>query len=265
MLRSLRDFFNPAAAQRRLDAAHDLLLRVEEGRELLQIAQRDGYTISLNKDLKRKFESANMNAFNKTIEVSPNMSTAEMAHMLCHELRHVWQFSTAPDLYKKLSLSFEDALAVQRLAEGDAFVFTAYLSKKIRQQTGVKVPYAQWPDANFSLLEHLEQGDADPLTLHGQQRLFARFQQSKLCANGYDKGLLLRYLRITQLDTALGKPATTFNATATFSGGENITKIAGQPYLSLDNDTLMADLRRRIDPAILQAGAKLHASRHKMN
>lgn len=149
-------FFRPDMSESE-QAAHDLALQpqlqkvidyvesVPEGRELIALAKKMNCPIRYDSRLRKQgmyavIRSApSENDFG--ISVDPSFSIPVQVSYLCHELRHLQQFSELPDLERFSSLAPHLQRIALRFQEADAHVFQMHMAKKIGRATGLRIPF----------------------------------------------------------------------------------------------------------------------------
>lgn len=233
---------------------------VPEGKELLDFAEKHGYTITFN-PLHAFGTGGIIWRCGRIIEINPFLSDKTLTVTLCHELRHAWQFEQLQRPDKRLHLDFERAAGFQRLVEGDAFVFQAYMAKIIGRALGRDFPYATDPDSGTRNL--------NPETLAGQSQIFKAFQKSRLAA-AYDAHLLHCMRKETSLIAKIFKGRAQrqkwqdkiFSLRTTEELGAlsaiPVTSSRQGRYLMYKSDAdMLADLYGHVSPKAKEKGEKL--------
>lgn len=173
-----------------------LLSSVPEGQELLELAERMNVRFRFNPFLVFQGTMARIGntrprlGERPEVEFSPFNRTTGLAVSLAHELRHLWQAQQIDAPGNIGRLTFEKGVAYKRFMEADAFVFEKYMAAKMREATGLPIPWSGTPDLGL-VGEMLGQGGAPPedaTKASGLKKLFDTFQQS-LTAESYDRSV----------------------------------------------------------------------------
>lgn len=138
-------------------AAHDLALHprlqeviryvetVPEGRALIDLARKMNCPISYDSRLKKQgmYAVFRSEPDEKVFEIAvdPSFSIPLQVSYLCHELRHLQQFSELPDIERFSSLAPQLQRIALRFQEADAHVFQMHMAKKIGLATGLRIPF----------------------------------------------------------------------------------------------------------------------------
>lgn len=119
---------------------------VPEGRALIALAKEWNCPISYDYEFKKQDSTGGYIRHESTekifqIAINPNKPIPRQVLSLCHELRHLQQFTEITDYEKFCKLSPPLARIARRVYEADAYVFQMHMAKKIGRETGLKIPF----------------------------------------------------------------------------------------------------------------------------
>lgn len=189
---------------KRIIRMNRLIASVPEGRALLDLALKEGLDIYFDPSLMRRGTSGEMRdgvpgqrpTLMRGIALNPFLGTRHLTVTLAHELRHFWQLRQLEHPEKLMRLSFENAIAFQRVMEGDAFAFQNFMVARIRAATGVKLHFDLSPDTRnpfrlpFDVAPLPDKADSPQM----MKTLFDNFQRSSMAEN-YDGRVIAMFRR----------------------------------------------------------------------
>ncbi len=217
----------PSYQEARLEVLKAKISTLPEGKVLLQLAsdlncpiEMEGYPLFSAK--MGRYDSGD---FTKSpaerghgINLDSNQGDTQLAAVLLHELRHLWQLTTISNAEKIDKLSLSARIAFTRAVEGDAWVFEKMMMQKLKYQ---KTPSPKkWTEA------------------------FDGFQKSNLAANYDFRTIKNRRRDVDERGTAAEGSIHTldaFNLKDIFKAGIN----GGAP------DYMAPTLAKRIKPTLM--------------
>lgn len=190
---------------RRLEKMKALIASVPEGRALLALAQKEKLRIYFDSTLMREGTAGEMRdgvpgkrpTLLRGIALNPFLGGKFLTVTLAHELRHFWQLRQLENPKDLSRMTFENAVAFQRVMEGDAFAFQNFMVARIRAATGVKLPFDMSPDDRnpfrlpFITTPLPENADSPRM----MKTLFDNFQRSS-AAESYDSRVIGMFRKV---------------------------------------------------------------------
>lgn len=153
--------------------------KVSLGREMLEMAERSGVTISYDASLTGTGTAGSYNFNNKTVRMDPARDMTEQVMYLAHELRHAWQDAALNfgEMERRM-LTPSQQWTLRRFLEADAFSFSAYfMAVRMKELPNEALPADNNREIPAARLLHDEFSSDDGLTAseyrqHSLDRMF---------------------------------------------------------------------------------------------